>query len=61
MASISTMEKDRKHDPSLTTVPADVEEGAVIDPAAEKALVRRLDWNILPLVMAIYLVSFLDR
>ncbi|KIV86994.1 hypothetical protein PV11_02567 [Exophiala sideris] len=55
------MEKDSKHDPTSTTGPADVEEGAVIDPAAEKVLVRRLDWNILPLVMAIYLVSFLDR
>ncbi|KAK5033374.1 hypothetical protein LTS07_003676 [Exophiala sideris] len=55
------MEKDGKHDPTSTTGPADVEEGAVIDRAAEKALVRRLDWNILPLVMAIYLISFLDR
>ncbi|KAK4935871.1 hypothetical protein LTR10_023129 [Elasticomyces elasticus] len=55
------MEKDGKHDPTSTTGPADVEEGAVIDRAAEKALVRRLDWNILLLVMAIYLILFLDR
>lgn len=32
-----------------------------IDELAEKRLVRKLDLNILPLIMVIYLVSFLDR
>lgn len=32
-----------------------------IDELAERRLVRKLDLNILPLVMVIYLVSFLDR
>lgn len=31
------------------------------DEHAEKRLVRKLDMNILPLLMVIYLISFLDR
>lgn len=33
----------------------------VIDPVTEKRLVRKLDWNLVPLVMAMYLLAFLDR
>ncbi len=32
-----------------------------IDPVAEKKLVRKLDLHIVPLVMALYMLSFLDR
>ncbi|KAH8884059.1 MFS general substrate transporter [Thozetella sp. PMI_491] len=32
-----------------------------IDLAEERALVRKLDWNIIPTVMGLYLFSFLDR
>ena len=33
----------------------------VIDEAAEKKLVRKLDLYIIPVVMLLYLLSFLDR
>ena len=32
-----------------------------IDPQAEKRLVRKLDFHIIPIVMLLYLFSFLDR
>jgi hypothetical protein len=32
-----------------------------IDVAAEKRLVRKVDWNMVPLVSALYLLAFLDR
>lgn len=32
-----------------------------IDPAREKKLVRKLDLHIVPVVMLLYLFSFLDR
>lgn len=32
-----------------------------IDPVAEKKLVRKLDQHIVPVVMLLYLLSFLDR
>jgi len=36
-------------------------EGVIIDDAAEKKLVWKLDLNIIPIVMLLYLFSFLDR
>lgn len=33
----------------------------VIDRAKEKKLVRKLDLHIIPVVMLLYLLSFLDR
>ena len=33
----------------------------VIDPVVEKRVVRKLDWNLVPLLMALYLLAFLDR
>lgn len=36
-------------------------EGVEINHAAEKKLVRKLDINIIPIVMLLYLFSFLDR
>lgn len=38
-----------------------VETGLDIDHAAEKRLVMKLDLNIIPIVMLLYLFSFLDR
>jgi hypothetical protein len=29
--------------------------------AREAALVRRIDWNLIPIMMSLYLFSFLDR
>ena len=36
-------------------------EDVEINHAAEQRLVRKLDWNIIPIVMLLYLFSFLDR
>ncbi|TGJ71576.1 hypothetical protein EYR41_003535 [Orbilia oligospora] len=38
-----------------------LENGAARDPAFEAALVRKLDFHIIPVVMLLYLCSFLDR
>ncbi|KAK4939433.1 hypothetical protein LTR28_009368, partial [Elasticomyces elasticus] len=35
--------------------------GLELDPRAEKRLVRKLDLHIIPVVMLLYLLSFLDR
>ncbi|KAK9234745.1 major facilitator superfamily domain-containing protein [Lipomyces kononenkoae] len=32
-----------------------------IDAAIQKRVVRKLDWNLMPLIVALYLMSFLDR
>jgi hypothetical protein len=32
-----------------------------IDPEAEKKLVRKLDWKLIPWLCLLYLISFLDR
>lgn len=37
------------------------EEGVEIDHTAERNLVRKLDLKIIPIVMLLYLFSFLDR
>lgn len=34
---------------------------ARIDPEMEKRVRRKLDWHIIPLVSALYLLAFLDR
>ena len=36
-------------------------EYATIDPAEERKLVRKLDAHIVPVVMLLYLLSFIDR
>ena len=36
-------------------------DGFYIDPDAEKRLVRKLDWRLIPWLCLLYLVSFLDR
>ena len=42
--------------------PRGYEGGATgIDPVKERALVRKLDLHIVPVVMLLYLLSFLDR
>lgn len=44
-----------------TARPRGLEGGIDIDPAREKQLVRKLDLHIIPVVMLLYLLSFLDR
>jgi len=55
-------------DPEKALETAQLENGSVehaghaaFDPNMEKRIVRKLDWNLVPLVMALYLLSFLDR
>jgi len=36
-------------------------DGTFIDPEVEKTLIRKLDWNLIPLVSMLYLLAFLDR
>ena len=36
-------------------------EARTVDPAAEKALLRKLDIRIVPMMMLLYLMSFMDR
>lgn len=40
---------------------ADERSGDFFDSAAEKRLVRKLDRHIIPIIMLLYLFSFLDR
>lgn len=37
------------------------EEGFIDDAVDEKALIRKLDWRLVPSVTILYLLSFLDR
>jgi hypothetical protein len=46
-------------DNSLETGQADI--AGRVDKASEKRLVRKLDLHLIPLVMSLYLFSFLDR
>lgn len=51
---------------SLATVESPVEtESAevlpMVDKATEKKIIRKLDWHIVPMVMWIYLMNFMDR
>ncbi|KAK5131528.1 hypothetical protein LTR08_000855 [Meristemomyces frigidus] len=39
----------------------DVVGDAAIDPMLEKRVLRKLDWNLVPLVSVLYLLAFLDR
>ena len=32
-----------------------------LDPAVERALIRKIDWKLLPFLSLLYLLSFLDR
>lgn len=44
-----------------TTVESTEEPLTDSDRAAEKAVLRRVDWHILPLITLIYMLAFLDR
>lgn len=57
--------QDAKQDPvteAATTLESiDVDDLPQIDAEAERKLVRKLDLHIVPVVMLLYLLSFLDR
>lgn len=56
-ASVSAAEKANHAEGSRSSLKA----GEAVTGADEKKLVRKLDMYLIPLVMALYLFSFLDR
>jgi hypothetical protein len=57
----STISEDKK---AVQVGPASSPQGSfvdIIDPEVEKRLVRKLDLNIVPLIMVMQMISFLDR
>lgn len=56
------MEKtDLVSDEESKTAPIEGVTSNYIDPQAERKLLRKLDLHLIPLVMLLYLFSFLDR
>jgi hypothetical protein len=53
------LEKPKALEDAVSAAPS--EEGIVIDPQAEKKLVRKLDLYIIPVIFITYLLSYLDR
>ena len=53
---------EKKHDIAIEAS-ADISSGDVfhIDPEEERRVVRKLDWNLLPLCMAAFVLNYLDR
>jgi hypothetical protein len=51
------------HEPAMKEIGGDDIEGQLeeVDPVTEAKLVRKLDLFIIPVVMLLYLLSFLDR
>ncbi|KAK8139445.1 hypothetical protein PG984_002825 [Apiospora sp. TS-2023a] len=47
--------------PSQTSSIDDVEQQHVIDPDAERRLLRKLDFTVYPILFIVYMMSFLDR
>ena len=56
-----TMEPDALEKTPVGSPADEAAEGVEIDHASEKKLVRKLDRHIIPLIMLLYLLSFLDR
>lgn len=56
-------EKDAIRDTSQRhgEIEAQAQTGVQIDPEMERRVRRKLDWHIIPLVSALYLLAFLDR
>ncbi|KAG9255500.1 major facilitator superfamily domain-containing protein [Emericellopsis atlantica] len=57
----STMAVPKKDMDLDGSTPADLRDDIAIDPVAERKLIRKLDLWIVPPVMLLYLLSFLDR
>lgn len=55
------MDKVSQYSPSNGPVNASDISGDVDDPEYERRLVRKLDKHIVPVIMLLYLFSFLDR
>ena len=56
----STREVEHQHDPSAIESIPEVRYGEV-DPMLERRVVRKMDFRIVPLVSALYVLAFLDR
>jgi hypothetical protein len=59
--NLTDLEKSDSTKPSLPVEHTLDPDSIVIDHAAERRLVRKLDLYIVPIVMLLYLFSFLDR
>jgi hypothetical protein len=60
MADVNSVEKGAHvHDVPVSSAASTTEYG--FDRAAEKRLVRKLDFRILPVLWILYLVNFIDR
>jgi len=57
--SVSDIEKQKEQPTSETKLWDDIDEG--FDPAEVKATVRKVDWNIIPILSAMYCISLIDR
>jgi len=61
------MEKDSRKSLASSSGIQEIEHGDqeapefYIDPIAEKKLIRKLDWRLIPWLSLLYLISFLDR
>lgn len=56
--------EDREHQsasPGPGSAASDGEEVGAVSPSGERALLRKIDWHLLPAVGILYLLSFLDR
>lgn len=60
---MSVLEKEEGHEPNMKAIEGEDMEGQLeeVNPVAERKLVRKLDLCIIPTVMLLYLLSFLDR
>ncbi|WVQ84260.1 hypothetical protein IAT38_006412 [Cryptococcus sp. DSM 104549] len=60
--SAHTPDASDKYDEKITVVDVGGEEVAdEVDYAAEKKVLRKIDWNLIPVFGALYMMSFLDR
>ena len=59
--SYSTDINDKVAEKTVSTDSPELEETPIVDRKAEKALVRKVDFHILPVLTLLYLLSFLDR
>jgi hypothetical protein len=57
----STVEKGNEQIARVGESPPPDSESVTWTPAEEKAVVRRMDWHILPGLSLLYLLCFLDR
>jgi hypothetical protein len=58
-SSSSDTDKERQEPPLDTRLWEDIDEG--FDPAEVKRTMRKVDWNLIPILSAMYCISLIDR